>query len=326
MHRPRLQATPLWFSAQYAFNASLAMTSVTSNTILSSTSSLFTYGLAVLLLHERFTHYKLLCIVGCIMGTVLVTLSDVDLRHPGARTQSAVRGAPWPYYGSFLFVCLRAACAAAAGARAREGADLPWLPPRRRRPWRRGRHAPAAPDAARSAPRPQAAAGQLWHGRSGQQQQRAGAGRAARPPRRRHGHLAAGGLPGAAVVRAVWWVCASTRGAQRVGGRAARAVAAAGVCVLRRALRMHKCVRACALQRPTPQPRALCAQARTRWSCACGCPLTRRRRAWRCSSGACVCRRAHACCRVARDVSGPHVARAAAVAPAPRVLAAQVVR
>ncbi|KAF5825542.1 hypothetical protein DUNSADRAFT_8894, partial [Dunaliella salina] len=54
-------ATPLWFFAQYAFNASLALTSVTSNTILSSTSSLFTFGLAVVMLGECFAARKLAC-------------------------------------------------------------------------------------------------------------------------------------------------------------------------------------------------------------------------------------------------------------------------
>jgi drug/metabolite transporter (DMT)-like permease len=73
-----MQASPLSFLAQYTFNISLALTNITSNTILSSTSSLFTFGLSVLLLHERFTARKLMCILACIAGTALVTLSDVE--------------------------------------------------------------------------------------------------------------------------------------------------------------------------------------------------------------------------------------------------------
>jgi hypothetical protein len=37
----------IWFAQNYTFNASLSMTSVSSNTILSSTSSLFTMGLFI---------------------------------------------------------------------------------------------------------------------------------------------------------------------------------------------------------------------------------------------------------------------------------------
>eukprot|EP00199_Chlamydomonas_sp_CCMP681_P000958 CAMPEP_0119103646 /NCGR_PEP_ID=MMETSP1180-20130426/2047_1 /TAXON_ID=3052 ORGANISM="Chlamydomonas cf sp, Strain CCMP681" /NCGR_SAMPLE_ID=MMETSP1180 /ASSEMBLY_ACC=CAM_ASM_000741 /LENGTH=527 /DNA_ID=CAMNT_0007088205 /DNA_START=60 /DNA_END=1643 /DNA_ORIENTATION=+ len=75
--RAAMWSTPIWFLAQYTFNMSLAYTSVTSNTILSSTSSLFTYGLSVAMLGERFTLRKLACIMACILGTALVTFSDV---------------------------------------------------------------------------------------------------------------------------------------------------------------------------------------------------------------------------------------------------------
>ena len=44
---PAAQVAPLWYVAQLAFNASLHLTSVTSNTILSSTSALFTFLFAV---------------------------------------------------------------------------------------------------------------------------------------------------------------------------------------------------------------------------------------------------------------------------------------
>ena len=62
------QVAPLWFGAQLAFNFSLSMTNVTSNTILSSTSGLFTYGLSCLLLGEAYTLVKLLFILVCIAG------------------------------------------------------------------------------------------------------------------------------------------------------------------------------------------------------------------------------------------------------------------
>lgn len=50
---------PFWFLAQLCFNTSLHLTSVTSNTILSSPSSLFTYLLSVIILHEQFSYGKL---------------------------------------------------------------------------------------------------------------------------------------------------------------------------------------------------------------------------------------------------------------------------
>ena len=58
----RVQVAPLWFAAQFTFNVSLSETTVTSNTILASTSSLFTYALSCLLLLEAFVISKLLFI------------------------------------------------------------------------------------------------------------------------------------------------------------------------------------------------------------------------------------------------------------------------
>ena len=66
----QFQVAPLWFGAQLAFNFSLSMTNVTSNTILSSTSGLFTYVLSCLLLGEAFNLVKLLSILICITGAL----------------------------------------------------------------------------------------------------------------------------------------------------------------------------------------------------------------------------------------------------------------
>jgi multidrug transporter EmrE-like cation transporter len=71
-HREALTAAAqcflLWFAAQYCFNLSLSWTSVTSNTILSSTSSLFTFALSMLFLKEPYSLAKLLSIGLCIGG------------------------------------------------------------------------------------------------------------------------------------------------------------------------------------------------------------------------------------------------------------------
>ncbi len=63
-----VQVAPMWFAAQYTFNVSLSETTVTSNTILASTSSLFTYGLACLLFLEVFLVSKLAFIFLCMAG------------------------------------------------------------------------------------------------------------------------------------------------------------------------------------------------------------------------------------------------------------------
>ena len=63
-----MQVAPLWFSAQWSFNASLSMTSVTSNTILASLASLFAFFGSVLFLGERFTALKLVFIACAVAG------------------------------------------------------------------------------------------------------------------------------------------------------------------------------------------------------------------------------------------------------------------
>ena len=76
LFKAAVYVAPLWFFAQLTFNTSLSMTSVTSNTILSSTSALFTFLFSVLLLSERFTYFKLCCILALMIGTGMVTFSD----------------------------------------------------------------------------------------------------------------------------------------------------------------------------------------------------------------------------------------------------------
>ena len=69
---PKVQVAPLWFAAQFTFNVSLSETTVTSNTILASTSSLFTYALSCLLLLEAFVVSKLLFIALAMGGERLI--------------------------------------------------------------------------------------------------------------------------------------------------------------------------------------------------------------------------------------------------------------
>ncbi|KAL6840238.1 hypothetical protein ACP4OV_030048 [Aristida adscensionis] len=67
---------PFWFLSQLTFNLSLRYTTITSNTILSSTSSLFTFLVALVFLGETFTWLKLISVLLCMGGTIIVSLAD----------------------------------------------------------------------------------------------------------------------------------------------------------------------------------------------------------------------------------------------------------
>ncbi|KAK0580722.1 hypothetical protein LWI29_005510 [Acer saccharum] len=69
---------PFWFLAQLTFNLSLKYTTVTSNTILSSASSLFTFLVALAFLGEKFTWLKLVSVLLCMTGTIIVSLGDSE--------------------------------------------------------------------------------------------------------------------------------------------------------------------------------------------------------------------------------------------------------
>lgn len=73
-----LLVCPFWFLAQLSFNLSLKYTTVTSNTILSSASSLFTFLVSLAFLGEKFTWIKLFSVLLCMGGTVIVSLGDSE--------------------------------------------------------------------------------------------------------------------------------------------------------------------------------------------------------------------------------------------------------
>lgn len=71
LHLLYMQIFPVaavWFAAQYTFVISLAETSVTSNTILSSSSSMFTLMASALVLGEKVTLTKLLSVAAVMAG------------------------------------------------------------------------------------------------------------------------------------------------------------------------------------------------------------------------------------------------------------------
>lgn len=69
---------PLWFFANFTYNESLNMTSVTSSTILSATSSIFTLIFGVWILKERFSWLKLLGVALCMAGNCSTLANDTS--------------------------------------------------------------------------------------------------------------------------------------------------------------------------------------------------------------------------------------------------------
>lgn len=68
--------SPFWFISNYAYNASLQLTSITSSTVLVNTGSLFTFLIALLMQDERFSCWKLLGVLFGMAGCVLTGLHD----------------------------------------------------------------------------------------------------------------------------------------------------------------------------------------------------------------------------------------------------------
>src|SRR3569623_2146424 len=71
-----IRIAPVWFAANWAYNASLAYTSITSSTVLASTGSVFTFLFAVGTGDERFGWIKLLGVLLSVFGSVITAFSD----------------------------------------------------------------------------------------------------------------------------------------------------------------------------------------------------------------------------------------------------------
>ena len=65
-----------WFLAQYTYNASLRFTSITSNTVISTSSSLYTFLFGIIFLGERFTCLKLGALLVCLSGAAVTCAGD----------------------------------------------------------------------------------------------------------------------------------------------------------------------------------------------------------------------------------------------------------
>lgn len=68
--------SPFWFISNYAYNASLQHTSITSSTVLVNTGSLFTFLIALLMKDEKFSCWKLLGVLLGLAGSILTGLHD----------------------------------------------------------------------------------------------------------------------------------------------------------------------------------------------------------------------------------------------------------
>ena len=90
--------SPLWFAAQLCFNYSLLYTSVTSNSILSTSSSVFTFGLSVYFVGERYNRERLAAVAAYVLGSALVTLSDHREDGAGSNPTESTN------FGNFLTV------------------------------------------------------------------------------------------------------------------------------------------------------------------------------------------------------------------------------
>ena len=68
----------LWFLANYFVAACLEYTSVASSTILTSTSSIWTLVFGALLKVEKFTIKKLVGVLACLTGIIMISMVDLS--------------------------------------------------------------------------------------------------------------------------------------------------------------------------------------------------------------------------------------------------------
>mmetsp|Transcript_27318 Transcript_27318/g.40382 ORF Transcript_27318/g.40382 Transcript_27318/m.40382 type:complete len:442 (+) Transcript_27318:124-1449(+) len=71
-----LKIAPLWFCSNYFYNLSLAYTSITSSTVLSSTGSVFTFIFAVVFGDEKFTRWKVMGVIVAFCGSISTSFHD----------------------------------------------------------------------------------------------------------------------------------------------------------------------------------------------------------------------------------------------------------
>ncbi|CAB9506847.1 solute carrier family 35, member F5 [Seminavis robusta] len=85
-----IKIAPVWFLANWTYNASLAYTSITSSTVLASTGSVFTFLFAVLYRDEQFTGIKFLGVLLGVTGSLCTALHDANHHNTDDNTDMAM--------------------------------------------------------------------------------------------------------------------------------------------------------------------------------------------------------------------------------------------
>ena len=93
---------PLWFAAQSSYNASLGGTTVSASTVLSTTSCVWTFGLSVALLGERFDARRLAGVVLTLAGAGVVSWGDARVAGAGAGGGGGGGSATTTWWGDAL--------------------------------------------------------------------------------------------------------------------------------------------------------------------------------------------------------------------------------
>lgn len=83
---------PVWFLANWTYNASLAYTSITSSTVLASTGSLFTFLFALLTRDEGYSGYKLAGVLLGMLGSSVTALNDAKGQNAPTDGRSSLWG------------------------------------------------------------------------------------------------------------------------------------------------------------------------------------------------------------------------------------------
>ncbi|KAI9905202.1 hypothetical protein PsorP6_013967 [Peronosclerospora sorghi] len=92
--------SPLWFIANFTYNESLNLTSVSSSTIVSSTSTVFTFLLSVVALKEPFVWMKLAGVIFCMAGNISTIFND---KGPGSVGTDHVVGDLVALFAAFMY-------------------------------------------------------------------------------------------------------------------------------------------------------------------------------------------------------------------------------
>lgn len=73
-----MKVAPIWFISNYFYNLSLAYTTITSSTVLSSTGTVFTFIFSLTFGDEKFTAWKMLGVSMAFLGSIITSYNDAS--------------------------------------------------------------------------------------------------------------------------------------------------------------------------------------------------------------------------------------------------------